>query len=216
MIALQRTLNADLLVALRTAPGHSFRNPVEKVNSILNLGLHGIGVMRQSIYEDMVFEKNLHTCSNLEEVRKLLNQKPTHADLYKKSCEPCVNLIKDSFSHLKLKDNSFQIFDVVNDNEVNQIRAQINLDKDITGRETGANLPDHPKLKAFLDHCTRQRTYFFSIKKCGKVDCTTYLPPRLPPDVFDRLGHQIQPPILQMKTITNLLAILMALKQPKL
>ena len=104
-------------------------------------------------------------------MQKLLNQKPTHADLYKKLCEPCINLIKDSFSHLKLKDN----FDVVNNNQVDQIHAQINLDKDITGRETVANLPDHPKLKAFLDHCTRQQKYFLSIKKYGKADCTTCL-----------------------------------------
>ena len=39
MIALQQALNADLLVALRTALGHSFGNPVEKVNCILNFGL---------------------------------------------------------------------------------------------------------------------------------------------------------------------------------
>ena len=120
MIALQQAINADLLVALRTVPGHSFRNPAEKVNCILNLGLYGIGVMHQSIYEDTVFEKNLHTCSNLE-VGKLLNQKPTDTDLYKKSCEPYINLIKDSFSQLKLKDNSFKIFDIVNDNEVDRI-----------------------------------------------------------------------------------------------
>ena len=52
------------------------------------------------------------------------------------------------------------------------------------GHETVANLPDHPKLKAFLDHCTRQQTHFFSIKKCGKADCTTCLPPCLLSDVF--------------------------------
>ena len=126
-------------------------------------------------------------------MQKLLNQKPTHVDFYKKSCEPCINLIKDSFSHLKLKDNSFQIFDVVNDNKVDQIRAQINLDNDITGGETVGTLPDHPKMKAFLDHCTRQRTYFFSIKKCGKANCTTCLLPRLPSDVFDRLHHLPDP-----------------------
>ena len=57
MIALQEALNADLLVALRTAPGQSFQNPVEKVNCILNLGFYGIGVMRQSLYEDMVLKK---------------------------------------------------------------------------------------------------------------------------------------------------------------
>ena len=163
----------------------------------------------------MVFEKNIHACSNFKEVRKLLNQKPTHADLYKKSCS--INLIKDSFSHLKLKDNYFQIFDVVNDNAVDQICAQINLDKDITGRETVGNLPDHPKLKAFLDYCTMQRTYFCFIKKCGKADCTTCFPL-----IYHLMflivciTYQIRPPILQMKTITNLLVILMTLKQPKL
>ena len=31
MIALQKSLNADLLIAARTAPGHSYRNPVERV-----------------------------------------------------------------------------------------------------------------------------------------------------------------------------------------
>ena len=44
--ALQKSLNADMLVAIRTAPGHSFRNPVEKVNCVLNIGLYGIAIMR--------------------------------------------------------------------------------------------------------------------------------------------------------------------------
>ena len=112
---------------------------------------------------------------------------------------------------------SSQIFHVVNDNEVDQICTQINLDKNITGRETVANLPDHPKLKAFSDHCTRQRTCFFSIKKREKVYSTTCLPPGLPSDVFDRLYHLPDPtPDPTNETIKNLLAILLALKQPKL
>ena len=52
LIALQTSLNADMLVAVRTAPGYSFRNPVEKVNCVLNIGLYGIGIMRQKITED--------------------------------------------------------------------------------------------------------------------------------------------------------------------
>lgn len=36
----------DMLVALRTAPGHSWANPVERIMSIVNIGLQGIGVMR--------------------------------------------------------------------------------------------------------------------------------------------------------------------------
>ena len=49
LIALQKSLNADMLVAVRTAPGHSFRNPVEKVNCVLNIGLYGNGAMRRNI-----------------------------------------------------------------------------------------------------------------------------------------------------------------------
>ena len=57
LIALQKSLNADMLVAVRTALGHSLRNPVEKVNCILNIVLYGIGVMRQNITEDPFFKK---------------------------------------------------------------------------------------------------------------------------------------------------------------
>ena len=39
MIALQQSLNLDLLLAVRTAPVSSYRNPSERVNCILNLGL---------------------------------------------------------------------------------------------------------------------------------------------------------------------------------
>ena len=45
MIALQKSLNLDVLLTGRTAPGSSYRNPSERVNCILNLGLYGIGVM---------------------------------------------------------------------------------------------------------------------------------------------------------------------------
>ena len=47
IIALQEFLNLDHILVARTAPGHSHRNPTEKINCILNLGLYGIGVMRK-------------------------------------------------------------------------------------------------------------------------------------------------------------------------
>ena len=47
IIALQNFLNLDHILVARTAPGHSYRNPAEKINCILNLRLYGIGVMRK-------------------------------------------------------------------------------------------------------------------------------------------------------------------------
>ncbi len=42
LICLFFTLDLDMLVAARTAPHHSFRNPVERIVSLLNIGLIGL------------------------------------------------------------------------------------------------------------------------------------------------------------------------------
>ncbi|CAC5399985.1 unnamed protein product [Mytilus coruscus] len=45
----------------------------------------------------------------------------------------------------------------------------------------------HEMTCAFMDQCTRNRAYFFCIKKCGDADCNICAPPRLPPDMFAKL-----------------------------
>ena len=57
LIGLFKDLNLDRLVALRTAPGNSWANPVERIMSIINLGLQGVGVMRTAGSEQ--FEKSI-------------------------------------------------------------------------------------------------------------------------------------------------------------
>ena len=47
LIAIFKRLDLDLLWAARTAPAHSWRNPVERVMSTLNLGLQCVGLMRE-------------------------------------------------------------------------------------------------------------------------------------------------------------------------
>ena len=46
-------------LGVRTAPGHYYRNPPERVNCISNIGLYGIGVMRTRMFENPEFEQNL-------------------------------------------------------------------------------------------------------------------------------------------------------------
>ena len=57
LVALFRDLNLDMLIALRTAPSNSWANPVERIMSIVNIGLQGIGVMGQKISDE--FEKEV-------------------------------------------------------------------------------------------------------------------------------------------------------------
>ncbi len=52
LISLFLSMNLDVLVALRTAPSNLWANPVECIMSIVNIGLQGIGLMRQKMSDE--------------------------------------------------------------------------------------------------------------------------------------------------------------------
>ena len=62
LISLFLELDLDLLIALRTAPSNSWANPVERIMSIVNVGLQGVGVMRKKMSEELedIIGKNQH------------------------------------------------------------------------------------------------------------------------------------------------------------
>ena len=59
-------LNLDYLCAARTAPYHSWKNPVERIMSLLNLGLQCIGLARAKMPDE--YEKEVNKCNNLSEL----------------------------------------------------------------------------------------------------------------------------------------------------
>ena len=194
MIALQKSLNLDLLLTVRTAPGSSHRNPSERVNCILNLGLYGIGVMRQKIFDKPEFERKLCHCSNVDEVRQLIKENPAaNTELVRRACADTISLIRSVFERLVLKDNNFVTDDPMKDDSVKKLFNAIKLDANLAEKDNMTNLNDRPLLKAYLKHCTKERTYFFSVKKCGEPSCTTCLPIRLPRDIFDSFYHLPDP-----------------------
>ena len=110
MISLQKYLNLNQILAVRTAPGHSYHNPAEKVNFVLKLGQYGIGCMHQRS-SDIEFEENSHRCNGLGDARDLLNKDfQQNSILLKSSCKPCLDIISETFSRLRLKDQSFSIY----------------------------------------------------------------------------------------------------------
>ena len=50
LITLFLNLDLDLLIAGRAAPSHSWANPVERIMSIVNLGMQCIGVMHECMH----------------------------------------------------------------------------------------------------------------------------------------------------------------------
>ena len=69
--ALKRRL--DAFISIQTAPYNSFRNPVERKMSLLNLSWQGIGIMRE---ETINFEKKLKNCSGLNDIREAAKKHP--------------------------------------------------------------------------------------------------------------------------------------------
>ena len=193
LIALQRFLDLDQILAARTAPGHSFINPAEKINCVLNLALYGIGCMRHRS-SDQEYEKQLHNCSGLSDVGKLIEKNPErNTALLLESCKPCIDLIENTFSRLMLKDKPFLTPKEATVDKINELFESINLDDTLKSHDTLADLTNRPKLSQYLKHCCRERTYFFSSKKCGIDQCAICLPPRSARDDFNRLDHLPDP-----------------------
>ena len=81
-MGLFRLLDLDLLVAARTAPHSSYRNPVERIMSLINLGLQSVGVMRQQMLDEM--EKAISNANSMDAMLK--NWLLCYSSMLKKSC----------------------------------------------------------------------------------------------------------------------------------
>ena len=173
-IGRQQFLDLDMLVAARTVPSHSFKNPLEKVNCILNLALYGIGCMWKEIHEVPEFEKKLVNCSGVTDVVRTFTSKNSEKNrkLLHDSCQPCLDLGKSSFERLSLKGDQFVVWHYVSDDNVDAFFEEIGQDSELRPKDTVEMLPKCPKLSTLLKHSTKQRTQFFSIKKCGESNCS--------------------------------------------
>ena len=188
LIALFLTLDLDFLCAARTAPSHSWRNPVERVMSTLNLGLQCIGLMREK--GDSDFEAEVAKCSSLVALRdaaeRLLNFRSSALD----SIAHVKSLLTMLLERLELKSKKFLPFASCTESEIESMWNEL-LAVDSTLRKefdiSKKSIPSKPGLAAFLQHCCTCRHYSFQIKKCSSETCDICKPVRLPKEVFNSL-----------------------------
>ena len=112
-IALFRRMNLDLLIVGRTAPCHSWKNPVECIMSIVNLGLQCVGVMRKEGSE--VFERAIKYASNLKQLREATVQLKEQV---KESMHQPIDLLTDITERLELKGQKFHCFESAAEDEI--------------------------------------------------------------------------------------------------
>ena len=190
LIALFLNLDLDFLIACRTAPNHSWRNPVERLMSIINLGFQSVGLMRTRMSEE--FEQKIQNCNSLKELRTACNSCQEDVS---KSLQSVVDLLKNIILWLQLKGEQFDTYDAVSDDEIEafwEILEQI--DETLTMSDTTKNaIKDKKDLLSFTDHCCKISHYSFQIKKCGKPNCATCKPVRMDPAAFATIHYLPNP-----------------------
>ena len=107
LIALFLKLDLDFMCAGHTAPCHSWKNPVERIIAILNLGLQCIGLMRQEMPEEM--EKEVKSCKNMGDLRRIAENKSELLTAVSDSIYPVKVLLTDVCHRLELKSKKFNV-----------------------------------------------------------------------------------------------------------
>lgn len=104
LISLWLNLDLDFLCAVRTPPQHSWKNPVERIISIINLALQGVGVMRGEVPH----ESELKRCGSLKSIRDLAKKTPVLKEEVQNSVKPMMELLSTLIQRLKLKEHSLE------------------------------------------------------------------------------------------------------------
>src|SRR5581483_3376496 len=94
-ICLFLALDLDYLVAVRTSPQHSWKNPIERIMSILNLGLQSVGLMRAKMNDES--ENLMNKCGTMNEIRKIAEENPTLREDLIASLQAPIDLISGVF-----------------------------------------------------------------------------------------------------------------------
>ena len=132
----------------------------------------------------------------MEDIRKLAAKKEGFKDEYISSMSSPLELIKSTFSCLELKGKPVKSLESATEEDIERLFSKlITVDSTVLRSDTQKkDLEKCKKLQEFLDHCCVCRHYFFSVWKCGAVDCTMCFPPRLPLEVFQQL-HRFPDPM---------------------
>lgn len=117
LISLFLSGDYDMLIAVRTAPHHSWTNPAERIMSILNLGLQNVSIMRNTMSNESeaLFDK----ADTLDEIRDKASEN-SNLEIELRDCIKDVQkLLHNRSERLVLKDKYFKCYDAANEHDIN-------------------------------------------------------------------------------------------------
>ena len=121
LIFLWLNFDLDFLCAIRTPPQHSCKNPVERIMSIINIALQGVGVMR----EEAPHEDELKCCGQLKSIHIMAEKIPELKEEVHHSIEPMVDLLSTLIQRLKLKEHNFESHDAASEEDIGMLWNEV-------------------------------------------------------------------------------------------
>ena len=121
LICLLRRFDIDYLIAVRTCPNQSFRNPVERIMSIINLALQGVGMMRSSMPEQ--FEKSMNSVSSLQDLRDQAAKDPQFGLALQDSMRGASHVLERLVHRLRLKYVPFTTGNAASEAEIEEVSS---------------------------------------------------------------------------------------------
>ena len=181
LIALFKNLDLDVLIAARTAPSHSWANPVERIMSIINLGLQCVGIMRRKMGDE--FEKIVSNCNTLKELRAGCCDLKNDIE---ESLAPVKELLSNVLKRLQLKGKNFEMFNSASQSEIDAFwEVLLLIDSSLTTQDTTKSaLTKLTSLNNYISHCCTFSKYSITIKKCGKPECILCTPVKMSSEQF--------------------------------
>lgn len=158
-----------MLILARCAPGHSWRNPAERIMSLLNIGLQNCSLEREKCEESV--ERCLKKYGSIKKIREKSSTEVRQA--YTESIQPVQAAVCNRFARLKLKGEPVQVIDPVTDTDIDTCKNHLrNLFPELNLDKLQKNVTK--KVLSLADwkskHC-RERQYIFQIRICNEKNC---------------------------------------------
>ena len=109
----------DMLIAVRTAPHHSWCNPAERIMSVINYGLQGVAIEREKMSEEL--EDEFDTLKTLDAIREKAKDNLHLKAGLEKCIETVQELLRERTEHLIWKNEAFETGDPASDLEINEM-----------------------------------------------------------------------------------------------
>jgi hypothetical protein len=133
-ICLFIALDLDYFVTVWALLQNSWKNPIERIISILNLGLQSVGLMRTEMNNES--ERLISKCGIINEICKVAEENSTLKEDLIESLQALINLICSMFDHQSLKDKPFKTFTTASETEMERLWETIQLiDDSVTNKD---------------------------------------------------------------------------------